>query len=84
LPLWLDLYGFAQLIEHVGVGVWGCRDTSPYWAPDCLYDAIIRVAQSNESAAFQDKAMKLRLKAQESPGRYGAAQKVARLAGSGF
>jgi UDP:flavonoid glycosyltransferase YjiC (YdhE family) len=83
LPAWLDLYGFAQLSETIGVGVWGCRETSPYWTTECLYEAILRVLRSDESAAMQEKAKKLSALAQARPGRYIAAKEIAKLAGSG-
>lgn len=83
LPLWFDHYGFAQLSESIGVGVWGCQETSPYWEPDCLYEAISRVIHGTESQGFKERAQKLQLIAQESSGRYGAAREVAKLAGAG-
>ncbi|KAI0202027.1 hypothetical protein F4808DRAFT_450008 [Astrocystis sublimbata] len=83
LPLWLDLYGFAQLAEYAGIGVWGCRETSPTWTADCLSEAILRVVHGDESRSFQHKAHELHLLAQASPGRHVAASEIARLAGSG-
>ncbi|KAK8136774.1 hypothetical protein PG984_004714 [Apiospora sp. TS-2023a] len=84
LPLWLDLYGFAQLGESIGVGVWGCRETNPYWTPDCLYRDISRAVQGRESIALQTKARELGLRLQQNPGRYIAAQEIAKLAGAGM
>ncbi|KAJ2996360.1 hypothetical protein NUW58_g990 [Xylaria curta] len=83
LPQWLDLYGFARLSEYIGVGVWGCPETSPTWTSQCLYEAILRVARSNESQGFQDKAKEFGRLAQADPGRYIAAREIARLAESG-
>ncbi|KAI1264964.1 hypothetical protein F5Y18DRAFT_389026 [Xylariaceae sp. FL1019] len=80
LPQWLDLYNFAQLAEQIGVGVWGCRETSPFWTAECLSDAILKVI--NE-ANHKDKAQELRRLAQARPGRYVAAMEIAKLAGSG-
>ncbi|KAH8881836.1 UDP-Glycosyltransferase/glycogen phosphorylase [Thozetella sp. PMI_491] len=83
LPLWLDLYNFAQLVEQIGVGVWGCRESSPSWTPECLSEAIIRVVASNESSTFRENAQKLGKVAQNKPGREVAAQVIAKLARSG-
>ncbi|KAI1735808.1 hypothetical protein F4680DRAFT_434519 [Xylaria scruposa] len=82
-PQWLDLYGFARLSEYVGVGVWGCPETSPTWTSKCLYDAIRRVARSNESLGFQEKAKEFGHLAQAKEGRHVAAREIARLAASG-
>ncbi|CAJ2507355.1 Uu.00g085410.m01.CDS01 [Anthostomella pinea] len=83
LPLWLDLYGLAQLTESIGVGVWRCRKTSPQWTAECLQEAILRVVSSNGSQSFREKSRDLGLRAQESPGRYVAAPVIVVLAGSG-
>ncbi|KAK7951071.1 2-hydroxyacylsphingosine 1-beta-galactosyltransferase [Apiospora aurea] len=84
LPLWLDLYGFAQLGESIGVAVWGCRETNPYWTPYCLYRDIVRAVQGSESLALQEKSRELGLRLQQNPGRYIAAQEIAKLAGAGI
>lgn len=84
LPQWLDLYSFAQLAEDIGVGLWGCRETSPFWTPECLEDAILKVIDgSSGSVAMQNKARQLGRIAQSDPGRYIAAREIAKLAGSG-
>ncbi|KAF4503571.1 sterigmatocystin biosynthesis peroxidase stcC [Fusarium agapanthi] len=31
LPLWADLYNYAALAETRGVGVWGCKESTPNW-----------------------------------------------------
>ncbi|KAF5719546.1 2-hydroxyacylsphingosine 1-beta-galactosyltransferase [Fusarium mundagurra] len=31
LPLWADLYNYAALAETRGIGVWGCKDSTPHW-----------------------------------------------------
>ncbi|KAI0160485.1 UDP-Glycosyltransferase/glycogen phosphorylase [Xylariaceae sp. FL1272] len=80
LPQWLDLYGFAQLAEQIGVGAWGCKETSPFWTADCLSDAILEVV--NE-VKYRDKGKGLGRLAQAKPGRYVAAMEIAKLAGSG-
>ncbi|KAI0517720.1 UDP-Glycosyltransferase/glycogen phosphorylase [Xylaria bambusicola] len=83
LPQWLDLYGFAQLAEYTGVGVWACRETSPMWTVSCLSGAILSVINGSQRQSFRDKAQALQLLAQANPGRYIAASEIARLAGTG-
>ncbi|KAM0718518.1 hypothetical protein Q7P37_005588 [Cladosporium fusiforme] len=56
LPMWADLYNYAQLAESGGIGVWGCRESSPEWTSQCLRDSIVKVASSADSVGFQDRA----------------------------
>lgn len=84
LPQWLDLYNFAQLVEDIGVGVWGCRETSPSWTPECLRDAITKViGKDDASVALREKAKEIGKIAQRKPGKDIAARVIAELAGSG-
>ena len=84
LPLWVDLYNYAQLAEETGIGVWGCRRSAPDWSSECLSEAIVRVAgNSPESLAMKAKSKELSDKAREAPGREVAASIVAGLARSG-
>lgn len=84
LPLWLDLYSFATLVETTGLGVWGCPKTSPSWTPDCISEAVMRLLDSGEEAQkFRQNAKVLGEKAKQMPGRYGAADIIAGLAKSG-
>ncbi|KAI0000585.1 hypothetical protein F4779DRAFT_147380 [Xylariaceae sp. FL0662B] len=84
LPQWLDLYNFAQLVEYIEVGVWGCPKTSPHWTPECIREAILRtIDKSAASVAMQNKARQLAKITQENPGKYVAAQEIAKLAQSG-
>ena len=83
LPLWVDLYNFAQLAEQVGVGVWGCRATSPDWTAECLSQAIITVADKGH-AAFKSAATNISDAYQRrGRGRDVAASIIAQLARSG-
>jgi hypothetical protein len=43
----MDLYGFASLVESMGVGVWGCRETSPDWNVQCLSEAFQQVVRDD-------------------------------------
>lgn len=85
LPQWLDLYNFAQLVENIGVGTWGCRETSPYWNAECLHDAILRVVGESKTAkTTRGKAKQLGILAHNNyPGQYVTAQEIAKLAVSG-
>ena len=84
LPLWVDLFNYAQLAEQIGVGLWACRDTAPHPKPHCLSKAILRVSNGGkESLAMREKAKKLSEDARKTPGREVAAEVIARLAKSG-
>jgi UDP:flavonoid glycosyltransferase YjiC (YdhE family) len=84
LPQWIDLYNFAQLVEDINVGVWGCRETSPNFTPDCLAYSIRKVAtDSDASLAMRKKAQQLAQTTKENPGQYIAADGIAKLAASG-
>jgi len=81
LPLWADLYNYAQLAEQIGVGLWACRETSPEWTPECLRDDILKVAVSE---ALRAKARAISAEAgKDGPGRDISAGTIAQLARSG-
>ncbi|KAF5594994.1 2-hydroxyacylsphingosine 1-beta-galactosyltransferase [Fusarium pseudocircinatum] len=42
LPLWADLYNYAALAETRGIGVWGCKESTPKWTGECLLDAFMK------------------------------------------
>jgi UDP:flavonoid glycosyltransferase YjiC (YdhE family) len=85
LPQWGDLYDIAQVAETIGVGVWGCPETSPDWTATCLEHAFSRVLHDGptsrsiieSAAAFGDLATSM------GPGRDAAARVIAKLAASG-
>ncbi|KAI1410614.1 hypothetical protein F5Y13DRAFT_202088 [Hypoxylon sp. FL1857] len=84
LPQWLDHYSFAQLAEDIGVGVWGCRETSPKWTAACLRDALSTVVGHDEiSMAMREKVKQFGDQAQSNPGQYVVAREIAKLAASG-
>lgn len=83
--MWVDLYNYAQLAEQIGVGVWGCRETSPEWTPECLKDSIVKVAAGPQSGAFTTKARAISVEAvKDGPGRDISAATILKLARSGF
>lgn len=56
----MDLYGFASLVGSMGVGVWGCRETSPHWTAECLSEAFQRVVRDDEAGiAMRTKAKQI-------------------------
>ncbi|KAJ3499835.1 hypothetical protein NLG97_g14 [Lecanicillium saksenae] len=81
LPMWVDLFNFAQLTEQIGVGVWACRDTSPRFDSDCLHKAIMRVADGGpESLAMRSRAKMFSDEARKTPGRDVAADLISKMA----
>ncbi|KAI1498562.1 hypothetical protein F5X99DRAFT_420535 [Biscogniauxia marginata] len=83
LPQWFDLYYFAQLTEDIGVGVWGCPETSPDWTVECLQDALLRVVKDKSGQEMKEKARQLEHVARSSPGQQFVAREIARLAAAG-
>ena len=84
LPMWVDLFNYAQLAEQTGVGLWGCRSTTPDWTPQCLEESIVSVAFGPESERFRAKAREISVEAKKDGlGRDIAAARVAALARSG-
>ncbi|KAI0433091.1 hypothetical protein F5Y09DRAFT_300247 [Xylaria sp. FL1042] len=84
LPQWMDHYSFAQLAQDIGVGVWGCRDASPFWETACLRDAFTTVLSDESGAPIREKAKGFGELVQSNPGQYVAAREIAKLAASGY
>lgn len=83
-PMWVDLYDFAQLVEHLKIGTWGCRAKSPSWTTECIQEAILLVLKkSHESSLMASNAASFGELAKKTVGRDVAAQEVARMAASG-
>lgn len=85
MPQWADLYDYAVVAETIGVGIWGCRETSPDWTNECLEHALLSVLQDGPtSVSLASKAQAFgELATSMGPGRDAAAQIIAGLAGSG-
>ena len=84
LPQWVDLYDFAQLVENLDIGIWGCRATSPSWTAECIQQAVLLVLKdSPASSTMARNAASFGELARKSVGRDVAAREVARLAASG-
>lgn len=81
LPQWIDLYDYAQLVEYLGIGIWGCREMSPNWTSSCLAAAFLRVlSERPEDRIMQQNARSFGEQAQTRRGRDIAAEEVANLA----
>ncbi|KAH7259155.1 uncharacterized protein BKA55DRAFT_687444 [Fusarium redolens] len=81
LPLWADLYNYAALAETSGIGVWGCKGTTPDWTSECLVDAFIKGIDGCGESRLQRRAKWLggRIKA-GNKGRDVAADEIVKLA----
>ncbi|RYC84558.1 hypothetical protein BFJ63_vAg12590 [Fusarium oxysporum f. sp. narcissi] len=81
LPLWADLYNYAALAETSGIGVWGCKDSTPNWMSECLSDAFMEGIDGCGESLLQRRAKWLgdRIKAGKK-GRDVAADEIAKLA----
>ncbi|CVK86063.1 uncharacterized protein FMAN_06526 [Fusarium mangiferae] len=81
LPLWADLYNYAALAETRGIGVWGCKDSTPNWTSECLLDAFMKGIDGCGESFLQRRAKYLgdRIKAGKK-GRDVAADEIAKLA----
>ncbi|KAF5649121.1 2-hydroxyacylsphingosine 1-beta-galactosyltransferase [Fusarium tjaetaba] len=79
--LWADLYNYAALAETRGIGVWGCRDSTPNWTSECLLDAFMKGIDGCGESFLQRRAKWLgdRIKAGKK-GRDVAADEIAKLA----
>jgi UDP:flavonoid glycosyltransferase YjiC (YdhE family) len=81
LPLWADLYNYAALAETSGVGVWGCKDTTPDWTSQCLTAAFLEVVVGDHGRVLKKFAEELGERVQAGrKGRDIAADEVAKLA----
>ena len=80
--MWIDLYNFASLAENLGIGVWGCRETSPYWEADCLSDAMLQViSEDGVGVKIREQAKQLGKKVRSAEkGRDLSAREIAKLA----
>jgi UDP:flavonoid glycosyltransferase YjiC (YdhE family) len=83
LPQWADLYDFAQLVETLKIGVWGCRATSPDWTAECIQEAVLSVLEDSPTSSMMARNAAFGKLARKSVGRDVAAREVARLAASG-
>ncbi|PWI76241.1 glycosyltransferase family 1 [Purpureocillium lilacinum] len=83
LPLWVDLYNFAQIAEYLGVGIWPGKDTAPMWYAEVLSDGFVRALTGESSVAMKKRARELEAVARRYGGQRAAAEKIASMAASG-
>ncbi|KAI9713657.1 MAG: hypothetical protein M1812_006629 [Candelaria pacifica] len=73
LPMWLDLYDFAERAEYLGVGLMGNRRAAPTVDPVELSDVLLTVVgqegKEETSIAMRDRAKVLAKIAQQKGGR---------------
>lgn len=82
LPLWADLYNYAALAENIGVGIWGCKETTPEWTSGCLTDSLSKALDgAPHGVSIRNKAKELANEVQaRERGRDIAAREIAKLA----
>lgn len=80
LPLWVDLYNFAQTAEYLGIGIWPGKETAPVWESDTLGQGFMQALAGEASVAMREKARALGEVARAYGGRDTAAAEVAKLA----
>lgn len=79
--MWEDHYNFAQLVEDLGVGLYGTRETAPYWTVDGLVAPIKQMLSGDaKSEMVKAKARQIGELAREEPGRYVSAKVIAEKA----
>ncbi|KAL2849032.1 hypothetical protein BJX68DRAFT_98380 [Aspergillus pseudodeflectus] len=83
LPLWFDLYNFAQIAEYAGVGIWPGKETAPEWDVESLSEGFLTALQGEKADRMQEEADALREAAARYDGRGCAADVIARMAGGG-
>lgn len=80
IPMWEDLYNFAQLAEDLGVGIYACRRTAPTWTVDGLVDAFSKVViKTPESLKMRVTAHRIGMHSKKIPGREVAAEMIAKM-----
>ncbi|ETS81666.1 hypothetical protein PFICI_06668 [Pestalotiopsis fici W106-1] len=80
IPMWEDLYNFAQLAEDLGIGVYACRRTAPAWTVEDLVDAFGKVVMETEaSLKMRETAHRIGVISRKRPGREVAAELIAEM-----
>ncbi len=77
LPLWYDLYNYAQLVEYLGVGVWPGKDIAPAWNASIIGNGITSALDDGDLC---DKAKSIAQRAKKYTGRAAAAEVISRMA----
>ncbi|RAO66850.1 uncharacterized protein BHQ10_002862 [Talaromyces amestolkiae] len=81
IPMWTDLYNYAQRVESIGVGIYATRGTAPEWTVKGISDAFLQVIDGGpKSSGIRARAKYLGDVARKNPGKYAAANLIASLA----
>jgi hypothetical protein len=84
LPVWADVYDYANRAEWLGIGVWPNPHSAPHWTADELGSAFWRVLGDGEEAlSIRKKAVELGNLFKDNPGRVIAAGEITKLARAG-
>lgn len=81
--MWVDHYNFATTTEYLGIGIWPGKDVAPFWDPETLSEAYLRVLTGDERSSMEEKAKALSKIAVSYGGRNKSAANVAALASQG-
>jgi hypothetical protein len=85
IPIWEDHYGFAQLVEDLGLGLYATRGTAPEWTVSGLADPLLKVlGDSSTSEWMRQEAVRIGQIARKEQGRYVAAKEIYKLVTSGY
>ncbi|KAI1330775.1 hypothetical protein F5Y16DRAFT_425096 [Xylariaceae sp. FL0255] len=77
VPLWEDLYNFAQLAEDLEIGLFVGRASAPAWDVEELVNAIFQVVDGGRvSLGMRETATKIGEIVRAKPGRYSAAKLI--------
>lgn len=70
------------MVEDLGIGVWGCKASSPVWTADCLSNAFFDViGQSDAATIVRNKAEAIGKTVQaREKGRDVSAREISKLA----
>ena len=80
LPLWFDLYNFAQTAQDLGIGIWPGKEAAPVWDARSLSEGFLLALQGNSSVKMREKARALGKVASSYGGRDTAAEKIFNMA----
>ncbi|KAK1251516.1 hypothetical protein MKX07_006995 [Trichoderma sp. CBMAI-0711] len=83
LPLWADLYNYAQTAEYLGVGIWPNKTLAPDWDAAGLAEAFLEVLSGNRSVTMRENAKALARRGEQYGGRKLAAELIAEMAAKG-
>lgn len=77
--MWIDTYDFATKVEYLQVGVWGSRTAAPRVEAEELGMALVKVVDSDASAAMTEKAKAIAAGLSKTVGREVACEKIIEL-----